>query len=99
MKKLDTKLVLMTHLAPQNNHLNLSFVKDEIAVNEKMVRNGPKRPFINVNVRFISDLSLVRSLEKKSSEVLRAATNKCNVHGYGNQKTQLLISKVLIIGL
>ena len=37
---------VQTRLTPQNNHLNLSFVKDENTVCKKMAINGPKRPFI-----------------------------------------------------
>ena len=37
---------IQAHLAPQNDRLNLSFVKDENTVGAKMARNGPKRPFI-----------------------------------------------------
>ena len=38
--------MIQTCLAPQNDRLNLSFVKDENIVAEKMARNGPKWPFI-----------------------------------------------------
>ena len=37
---------IQTHLSPQNDHLNLSFVKDKNRAGEKMARNGPKGPFI-----------------------------------------------------
>ena len=37
---------IYTCLASQNDRLNLSFVKDENTIGEKMARNGPKRPFI-----------------------------------------------------
>ena len=40
------QIKIQTCLAPQNDHLNLSFVKDENTVGEKMARNGPKWPFI-----------------------------------------------------
>ena len=33
---------IQTHLAPQNAHVNLSFVKDENTVGENLARNGPK---------------------------------------------------------
>ena len=37
---------IYTRLAPQNDHLNLSFVKYENTVGKTMARNGPKWPFI-----------------------------------------------------
>ena len=36
----------LTGLAPQNDRLNLSFVKDFHVVGTKMTRNGRKRPFM-----------------------------------------------------
>ena len=55
---------IQTPLAPQNDRLNLSFVKDENTVGEKMARNGPKRPFvlsdsfpIRVYVKLLSDFN------------------------------------------
>ena len=38
---------IQTHLAPQNDHLNLNFVKDEHVV-------GKKRPDMVINFPFIS---------------------------------------------
>ena len=37
---------IQTRLAPQNDHLNLRFVKDENTVGKKMARNSPKQPAI-----------------------------------------------------
>ena len=34
---------ILTHSEHQNDHLNLSFVKDKHTVSQKMARNGSKR--------------------------------------------------------
>ena len=39
---------ISTHYAPQNDHWNLSFVKDIYVVAKKMTTNGPKRPFLKL---------------------------------------------------
>ena len=42
----------------QNDRLNLSFVKDENTVGEKMTRTGAKRPFILSNL-FRGEFSII----------------------------------------
>ena len=54
-----------THLAPQNDRLNLSFVKDEIQVAKKWPEMVQRAIYL---VRFISDQSLLIPINTKPAD-------------------------------
>ena len=57
---------IWTHYAPQNDRLNLSFVKDFHVVGKKMARNGHKWPFMSHKFSFIFLTKLKKTGSKKN---------------------------------
>ena len=52
--KVVVPIMIQTYLAPQNDRLNLSFVKDFLIVGTKMARNGRKMDISQIQILMIN---------------------------------------------
>jgi hypothetical protein len=64
---------IYTHLAPQNDRLNLSFVKDIYVVAKKMARNDQKWPFLKFEFSFFFLTKLKNTVDKQSCNLCRSS--------------------------